>query len=222
MFLPKKSKIFDNLTEQSLLIEKAARMFQKISRDWNRLSSLSRTFEQLESQADNLVHLISSEALKTFILPLDKEDIGELTERLDDVIDGLEQTVNRLMIYKIQSNENSIPGANDAIKRFADIMVQATSQIHQGILQIKDRRMHAGEFSECCQKLHALENQGDSLHRNILKNMMKAMDKMSPDCRGSQIIALIKWKEIFQTLEDTLDVCEKIAIIFEKLRIKYM
>lgn len=221
MFLPKRSKIFNNLVEQSLLIEKAAQVFQEITHDWSRLRAGSETLKNLESQADSLVHLISSEVAQSFILPLDREDIDELTERLDDIIDGLEQTANRLVIYGIAESGSVMTENSDAIKKFSDIILQATSQVSQGIREIKDHRIHSEEFSLCCQKLHTLENQGDVQHRGVLTSMMEAAEKTSANCQTMPILALIKWKEIFQTIEDTLDVCEKIAIIFEKLKIKY-
>ena len=211
MFLPKKSKIFENLVKLSSIIEEAAQVFQKITHDWEYLKNGSEDLVTLESQADTIVHTITDDIERIFILPLDKEDIKELTDKLDDIIDGIEQAANRLYIYKILKS-------NKAIKEFSELILKAVQQIHQGILIIKEHKFHSKDFVAYQQKLHELENDGDKLHRKVLGDMMGK----SSDFNRNETLSIIKWREIFQTLEDTLDICEDIAINFDKLRIKYM
>ncbi len=212
MFIPKKSKIFESLAKQSLIVEKAAQIFQKITHNWKQLQDICVELEALENQGDEFVHTITNEIETTFILPLDKEDIKELTESLDDIVDAIEQTANRLNIYKI-------PGGNKTLEDFSALIVQAVQQIHRGILMIKENKQTSKEFISCCQNIHTLENQGDKLHRKVLGILM---EDSNPDFSENGVLFIFKWKEIFQTLEDTLDKCEDVAVLFEKLRIKYM
>lgn len=211
LFLPKKSKIFDNIIQLSLIAKEAAQILKSIADNWSRLKEGYIMLEKLEGDADDLVHIITDEVEKVFILPLDKEDVKELTDSLDDIIDNMEQIVNRLYIYKILES-------NQAIKDFSELILQAVQEIHKGIMLVRDRKMGSEEFVSCCEKLHDIENQGDKLHRKILEEMM---GRYSPEFGGRDALSIIKWKEIFQTLEDTLDICEDFAITFGRLRIKY-
>lgn len=211
MFIPKKSKIFDKLVKQSELVKETAKIFRNITHDWDQLMDGCAELKALENRADGQVHSISGDIDKFFILPLDKEDISELTESLDDVIDNLEQVANRIKIYKISRS-------NGALERFSNLILQAAEQIHQGILLIRERKIGSVDYAICYKKLHDLENEGDQLHRKVLEELF---DEGPSDFNVKDPLSVIKWKEIFQTLEDTLDRCEDIAVIFSRLRIKY-
>lgn len=211
MFLTKGLKIFESLVEQISVVEKAALAFQKMTYDWKKLKKTTANLKALETKADKIVHTIVEELEKTFILPFDKEDLEELTERLDDVIDGIEEVGNRLHIYKI-------PKSNASLKDFSKIILKAVQQIQRGVSIIKQAKITSKDFVLCYKNLHHLENQGDKLHRKFLADLMNGD---SVDLKKNSFLAVLKWKEIFQTLENTLDKCEDIAILFERIRIKY-
>lgn len=211
MFIPRKSKTFDKLVKQSELVKETAKIFKDITHDWNKLIDGCAELEALENQADEQVHSISGDIDTFFILPLDKEDISELTESLDDVVDNLEQIANRIKIYRISQS-------NDALKKFSNLILQAAEQIHQGILLIREHKMASVDYATCYKKLQDLENEGDHLHRKVLGELF---GEGPSDFNGKDPLSAIKWKEIFQTLEDTLDRCEDIAVMFSRLRTKY-
>ncbi|MEM3958492.1 MAG: DUF47 family protein [Thermoproteota archaeon] len=153
MFLPGKTKIFDALVKQSSIILEAVETFQGIVGDWSRLEEGCTALEKMEKESDELVHEITDEIERTFILPLDKEDIKRLTELLDDIMDNLEQVASRLNIYEI-------PSSNQALKDFSELVLQSTRRVHEGILMIKERKLTSWEFVSCIESLHELENRG--------------------------------------------------------------
>lgn len=212
MLIKKKSKIFEMLVEQSVVVLDATRLFQEITAKWERLQEGCVEMEKFEHQSDQLVHKITSKIEGTFILPLDKEDVKELTELLDDVMDNLEEVLNRLCIYRI-------PSSNKSLREFSALLVKATEEIHQNIVLMKNFKMSSYDFAVNYRKLHDIENEGDKLHRKILESLV---GHRSPEFNGKDPISVLKWKEVFQTIEDTLDICENIAIIFERLKIKYI
>jgi predicted phosphate transport protein (TIGR00153 family) len=213
MFFPRKSKIFDELLEQSAIVKEVAQVFRNITRDWEQLEDGSSALQTLEGQADKLVHSITDDIEKTFILPLDKEDIAVLTESLDDVVDNLEEAVNRLNIYKIFKS-------NDSLRDFSELIEQSAAYIHKGMSMIKEGKIASDDFASCGKMLHDLESQGDKLHRKVLEDLM---GNRSPSfLNGNDYLSILKWKEIFQTLEDTLDKCDHIGKLFARLRIKYI
>lgn len=212
MFFLRRTEIFDKLDRQSTIVKEAAQVFYDITHEWGQLKKGSSALLKLERAADELVHGITDEIEKIFVLPLDKEDIEELTESLDDVIDNIEEAVNRLNIYKISEG-------NDALRDFSELIRQSTMHIHEGILMIKGRKMASEEFASCVKILRALEREGDSVHRNVLESLM---GDGASFLNGGDYLSILKWKEIFQTLEDTLDKCDNIAKLFARLRIKYI
>ncbi|MCX7973727.1 MAG: DUF47 family protein [Candidatus Aminicenantes bacterium] len=211
MFLPKKSQVLIKLVEQSSVVEEGAKILKEAFNNLSELKHCCARLEILEFKGDEFVHEITEEIEKIFILPLDKEDIKEMTDRLDDILDEIEQLANRLYLYDItKGNESSI--------EFSDLILQAVKQIHKGLILVNEHKFHSDEFLECFENLHTLENQGDKLHRRVLKELMS---EASANFNNETLLSLIKWKEIFQMLEDTLDICEDVAIIFGRLRIKY-
>lgn len=213
MFFPHKLKIFDELCKQSSIVKEAAQVFDDMTHDWEHLKNGYSALQTLEGQADELVHRITDDIEKTFILPLDKEDIADLTESLDDVVDNLEEAVSRLNMYKI-------PKSNNALRDFSELIEQAAVYIHKGISMIKERKIASEDFASCGKTLRDLETQGDKLHRKVLGDMMG--NGSSAFFNGNDYLSILKWKEIFQTLEDTLDKCDHIGKLFARLRIKYI
>lgn len=211
MFLPKKSKVLEGFVKQGAIIKEAASVFQQLSEDWKHLHSYCAKLEALENEADLIVQAITDDAEESFILPLDKEDVKELTELLDDIIDNVEETADRLKIYKM-------PKTNQAVQDFAALIFQCTEQIQLGLQLLNERKLTSDKFEVCVIRLHELEGQGDKLHRQVLEKMM---GERSAEFDRKDLLSVIKWKEIFQTLEDTLDICETVAVLFVRLRIKY-
>lgn len=210
MLVFKRAKTLNKLLELAGFARDSAVALREITLDWGRLREGGSRMERLEQEADEKVHQISDDIDRFFILPLDKEDIGRLTDSLDDVVDKIEQVSNRLKIY-------NIPGTNEDLQAFSHLIVQATEQIHLGVGLIVERRMQSFEFGACFERLQSIENAADRLHRESLE---KLMCEEGPAPEGD-ILGIIKWKEIYQTLEDTLDRCEDIAVIFSRLRTKY-
>ena len=212
MFLPRQSKIFDSLLRHSEFFVEAAGTFQNISRDQRGMQKSCEEMARLELEGDNMVREVSNEVERTFILPLDKEDIMELVESIDDILDNLEDAASWLNIYGIREKDRTT-------MEFADLIMQCAEQIHQGLLLIKAHKFKTQEFMECRRKIDELEALGDGVYRRALARLLggNGARKVSP----ADVLSIIKWKEIYQVLEDTLDLCEHISVLFDRLRIKY-
>jgi len=211
MFIPRKSRVFDKLVDLSALALESAETFRNMAHQWDQLEQGCSSLKSLEKQADEQVRSISNDIESLFILPLDKEDMSVLTVSLDDLVDNLEEIANRLALYKI-------PGTHRVLKSFSDLILKAVEEVHHGVQLIKEQRMKSEEYARSCKTLRNLENEGDRLHREVLGELL---GEGSSDFDGRNPLSVIKWKDIFQTLEDTLDRCEDIAVIFSRLRIKY-
>jgi len=207
MFFPKKSKALDYVSEQTGVVVKTAQVFDELARDFKLLKDNALALERLEKNGDEFVHLISREVEETFILPMDKEDIQRLTQLLDTIIDKIEEAANRLVIYHIKET-------TPAIEEFSKRIVESIKQIETAVKLIHERKYLSAELAESCKKLHELEEDGDKIHREALRALMGETPK-------NQVLSIIKLKDIYLLLEDTLDTCEDAAILFETFKIKY-
>jgi uncharacterized protein len=158
-----------------------------------------------EKKADAIVRSITDITVKSFILPLDKEDITHLVDILDTIIDNLERVENRLNIYHLP--------ISDAVADFSKVLVDCSHNIHIAFRELALNHLTSSEFLTCCENLNSLEKKGDLIHRKHLETLMND-EKTKP-------LTIIKWREIYQTMEDTLNQCEVLAITFEQIRIKY-
>ncbi|MFC1585315.1 DUF47 domain-containing protein [Fibrobacterota bacterium] len=211
MFLPKKSKVLEMISAHASIVHNAAQLFQITVSDSGELEAGCHAMKKLENQADRMVQKITDEIERVFILPFDKEDVREITELIDDVIDNMEQTVNRIKIYKINT-------ANECMGSLSKLLLEAVKQIRSNINLIEDSKIKSDEFAAGNRKIHELESRGDEVHRKILEDLF---NNEIPGLNGNDPISIIKWKEIFQLIEDTFDICEDVAVVLERLRVKY-
>jgi len=211
MFSNPKAKIYDLLDKHSDLVVKASLILGKLCHNWSRLSNYADELAKVEHEADKLVDEITDDVEKKFILPLDKEDVKSLAEKLDDIIDDIESFANRCVIYKLQK---SYEGMED----FVAIIHEATQKIDRGVTMLARQEFDREEFIDLYRKIRQLEKQGDRHYRKILAKVMK-----NPDVSATpaQIWEMIKWREMWNRLENILDKCESVAVLFEIYRIKY-
>ncbi len=210
MFLPKKTIIFELLEKQTAILRTAATDFEKLIENFDDIDNQVSKFSRHESEADEYVHKVLNHIEQVFILPLDKDDIQTLARQLDDIMDNIEQVVNRLYIYKIKKS-------NKELHKFAKYLNTCIKEVNKGVLYIKNRKYTDKKFVECCKKMHDIENEADVLHRDVLKKLIGERSAKY----AKNTISIMKWKEIFNTLEDTIDKVEDVAILFERIKIKY-
>jgi predicted phosphate transport protein (TIGR00153 family) len=161
----------------------------------------------IESSADKLVHEISSLVEKTFITPIDKEDINDLASNLDDIIDCIESASARIEIYNVSEIH---PKMLEVCKKLIDICVKTELAIRS--LSNKNDLKKGGNFEQHLVSIHEMENLCDSSYREAIKDLWKN-EKNFKD--------LIAWKDIFSRVESASDACEHVANVLERIRVKY-
>lgn len=161
----------------------------------------------IESSADKLVHEISTLVDKTFITPIDKEDINDLAKNLDNIIDSIESASARMEIYNITDIHPRMP---DICKKLVDICVVTQSAIL--CLNNKKELKPGGQFVRNLVTIHEIENLCDATYRQALKELWK---------KEKDFKDLLAWKDIFARVEAASDACDHVATILERIRIKY-
>jgi predicted phosphate transport protein (TIGR00153 family) len=154
-----------------------------------------------EHRGDEISHDIGHRLEATFVTPFDREDIHGLISALDDVLDYVEEVADTFVLYRIDA-----PTAI-AVK-LASIVVQQCEQLHEALQHLRRYRGLDKYWIE----VHRLENEGDRVVRGAIAGLFE--DETDP-------IAIIKWKKIYNLLEATIDKCEDVANIIERITIKH-
>ena len=168
------------------------------------LAPLASKIKDLEHKGDELTHRVIDELNKTFITPIDREDIHDLLTALDDIIDFIEAVAERVYLYKM----TNAPGQ---FRDLANILVRCGHEVLAAITLLKSRDRYK-EIPPVLQRIHKLENEGDQALRAALASLFR--DMKDP-------IEIIKWKEVFENLETATDRCEDVANVLEGVALKY-
>ena len=203
--LPKEEEFFDRLKEQSSNAVRGAEEFNSLIGSYNSLSEDQRVIslkkiKDIEHTGDDLAHNIISNLDKTFITPIDKEDIHSLVMLLDDVIDLINTTAERLIIFKISKIDIYIKNLNEVVFDIA-------KKIDNGIFEVRKLK----NMNKFYIDVHTLENKGDEIYRNALIELFGK----------ANVIDIIKYKEIYELMENIIDKCESIANVMESIVVKH-
>jgi len=201
-----KGNVFFDLFERSAEnVHEAAKLLAQLLNDFQDVPNRVRQIHNIEHQGDEFTHRILDQVAKTFITPLDREDIQRIATRLDDVVDQMNTAANRLLLFKVQV----IP--EDA-KLLGKVLVDASALLIVAMRNLKDLKKRDAILDSCIQ-IHTLENEGDRLMQHALAALF---DAPNPDP-----VEIIKWKDIYQILEKATDRCEDVADALQTVVVKY-
>lgn len=202
--LPRDEKFFDLFCAVAgFVVEAATLQHRLLQTDGTQRSALVDQIKGLEHRADQVTHDVVTRLDRVFITPLDREDIHVLASRLDDVIDLIDGTARRLLIFRAgESPQGAV--------LIAEVIVRATSQLRVAVDSLQ--KNPGRTVLDACVQVKRLEEEGDSLYHEWLGRLFEG----SPDP-----LTVIKWKEIYDNLEKTLDDIEDAANVLESISIKH-
>ena len=166
-----------------------------------RLKEFVSEIKKVEHEADAVIHDLATRLDRTFITPLDREDIYRLAQELDNVVDLIDGTARRAAMFKIR---DSRPYA----VKLADILHSAVDELELSVQQVKDRR----SVAQHTLAIKKFEEAGDSAYAEAVGALFEG----TPDP-----IDVIKWKEVYDTLEEALDRCQTASIVLESISLKH-
>lgn len=161
--------------------------------------------KDIEHVGDDYTHQTIEMLNKTFVTPIDREDIHELITKLDDILDLMDGASGRLALYKIDV-------ITQEARSFSELLIKGTDILAQAISGLRNMK-NSNETMSCCINVHAVENEGDQLLRKAMTTLFER-EKDNP-------INVIKWKEIYEDLETAIDYCEDVANVIEGIILKY-
>jgi len=202
----KETSLFSLLEAQASLDVRAAEQFLTMARDFGRISHHAEVLSKMEDEGDHLTHDLQNRIAATFITPLDKEDLKELSSALDDVIDYIEAAAARAELYRLV-------GPRSELVPLAELLVQVTKLTEQAVASLQKGFGKTSNLKQTLTAIHTVENESDKLFRTALKNLF--------DEPGIDALTVIKWKELFDRIETAVDKCEHIAAIIGTILVKY-
>jgi uncharacterized protein Yka (UPF0111/DUF47 family) len=199
--IPRDTAFFDMFEELTKRLGASSRLLAELFADPGRLEHFTALIKDQEHQADGITHDIISRIDQSFVTPIDREDIHLLASRLDNVIDLIDGTARRAAMFHITET-------HAAARRLCDVLVRATDHIDAAVHKMKDSRF-VGEEGVTVKKL---EEEGDALYHQAVGDLFKG----SPDP-----LEVIKWKELYDTLERAIDQCEDVSNVLQSIALKH-
>ena len=202
--MPREGRFFDLFEQSSNLIEEAAQQFKLMLSDLSHAEGHAHKIKDIEHQADEVTHRTMEMLHKTFITPIDRDEIHQLISKMDDVVDVIEAASQRIFLYGI----TSVPQEAFSL---AEVGIRAAVCIKRAVRGLNNLK-RPQEMIKDCVEINRLENEGDTLLRSGISKLFLE----EPDTRQ-----LIKLKEIYELLESMTDRCEDVANIIEGIVLEY-
>lgn len=201
--IPKEEKFFELFESQAAHGVAAAKVFRELALKWTRDTGPFDRLRDIEHEADITCHEIYDRLNRTFVTPFDREDIRELASELDTVVDLIESVGQRMRLYQIEAS-------NEDLVRMADVLWQCTETVRKAVAELKTPEKSRRVFDYCIE-VNRLENAGDQALGAAIGRLFQG----KPDP-----LEVIKWKEIYETVEQAIDKCEDVAHTLETILVK--
>jgi predicted phosphate transport protein (TIGR00153 family) len=205
-FMPKEERFHELFSQDTRNLVGAAGLFSEIAETstLEQREALWAKLKDMESDGDRITRLIFDALNSTFITPFDREDIRSMTTDLDDVLDYLEGTAHALVLFDLKESP-------DGLRQFAVILAEMTQEIDRVTGLVWDLR-HEKEIQESIVHMSDLENQGDRLYNRLIADLFRR--------NGRDPIEILKWKEIYEGLENACDQCKNYTHVIGNIVVK--
>ncbi len=201
--MPRERAFFDYFKQQAANAHEGANVLSRFLDDYTDIETKAEHLKNLEHAGDEITHAILDHLARSFVTPLDREDIHEIASRMDDIIDLIDSAANRMVLYRITE-------PTEDIRELGKVLVTATQSLCEAFALLHNMK-HAEEILRHCINVHTQENEGD----RILQHAMGAMF-----ANNTPAIEILKWKDIYYTIETATDVCEDVANVLHSIVVK--
>jgi uncharacterized protein len=193
-------EFFDLLERAAANVVRAAELLEEMLIGFPESRGLARDILICEQDGDHITHEVIRRINETFVTPIDRDDILRLTSALDDIVDYIEEVADYLGLYQAEAPMMQAQG-------MAHVLVDATRELAAAFPLMRDFKDVSGHIVE----VHRLENEGDRIVRSAIASLFE--DGIDP-------MVVIRWKDIFERLEDAIDATERTAYVLEGVVIK--
>jgi hypothetical protein len=200
--IPQEKHFFDMLEEQADIVLQGAEALLDMVKNFDHVLEKRDKIKDIEHKGDEVVHQVAEALTRTFVTPIDQEDMSKLTSRMDDILDYIEAASHRIWSYEIKA----IPP--DMVK-LTEVILSSSKEVNHAV---KDLRNFKGknEIVKHCIEINRLENTGDDITHVAVAGLFKKYDAVD----------IIKLKEIYEYLEEATDKCEDAADVIKDIFMK--
>ena len=201
--IPQEKRFFEMLEQQADIVLEGGECLLDLVKNFDHVTEKRDKMKMIEDKGDDAVHDISEALNKTFVTPIDHDDMSKLASRLDDILDYMESASHRMWSYEIKR----IPP--DMI-RLVEVLLTATKEVNHAVKDLRNFN-RKNDIVNHCIEINRLENIVDDITHQAVAGLFKTSD----------VVDLIKFKEIYEHLEQATDKCEDAADVIKDIFIKH-
>ena len=193
-------KLFEGIADRLVA---SAEHLHRLAREFPEIDALILCIRKEEHEADDLAHMALDRLDRAFITPFDREDIHMLVGEMDDIIDAIDALVKRMPLFHVQHME-------EHFVHQTDVLLNATRAVHKAIHRL--RKTHKlSELRDTLIEIHAHESAGDDIHHAAMSHLFSG---------ALPALEVIKWKELYDYIEEAIDGCEDVGNVLERIVLK--
>ena len=192
--IPQDRAFFDLLEKESENVAVGAQKLEEAIREFDRMDERRKELKDIEHIGDDIVHQIYDKVNRSFITPIDQQDIIKLATLYDDVLDFIYAVMNRIVLYEVKES-------TPTMLKLAQLVSRSVDEIHAAFISM--RRVDEDEIDKRCREIDSLENEADVLLNDAVAELFK----------GKDVIQIMKLKEIYEYLETATDKCEDVSLV---------
>ncbi|MGI5861546.1 MAG: DUF47 domain-containing protein [Myxococcales bacterium] len=202
--LPREDSYFVLFERAADAANRGASRLQQLMDDYSQVAAAVNEIKAIEHEGDRVTHETLDKLNRTFITPLEREDIHILVTSIDDILDSLDSAASRLHLYEILEPTHEL-------RQLISVLVEATAVVKDTVSSLSNLKDPQVIFDKC-KEIKRLETQSDEILRVALQRLFR---------EEKDALAVMKWKEIYEKLERALDMCEKVANVVEAIVLKH-
>lgn len=204
---PRDEKFFVYFDQMADILCEASRILKEFLSEYKEPEKNLEKMNEVEERGDQILSRVMKQLNSSFVTPFDREDILLLVRELNNVIDHIQGTMEKIVIYKAGK-----PKA-DYILKLAAVLEEASLEIRSAVKKLPEIREQYKEIIKSCDKIRTLEHEGDYLYRAGIALLFE---------KTENVVEVIKWKEIYEHLESSLDDCENVSNVLKGVAVKYV
>jgi len=200
---PKDTNFYDLFERGVTKVHEGVQLLEDLVKNFINVPLKAKRIKDVEHEADLVTHETVAKLNKTFVTPFDREDIHGLICSLDNILDHVEAAADKLSLYRINEIK---PDAT----LLTDILLRAVQEVQKTVVQL--RHLKGGDsILQHCIEINRLENEGDFVYRSAIAKLFE---------KGDDTLDILKWKEVYESIENAIDSCEDVANVIEGVALK--
>jgi predicted phosphate transport protein (TIGR00153 family) len=204
--IPQDARFFDLFNRSAENTLEGARLLDDLLQNYVDIERKVRHLKDIEHTGDEITHEVFGALHRTFVTPIDRDDISNLASAMDDVIDWIEEAGRRIYLYHV--DEPTL-----IARQFSRVILEQCEQIARAVPLLENRR-EANHLQRAIEEIHRLENEADDLLAQAIAHLYDGVTEVP------QLIKAMRWNDLYQLLEDTTDKCETVATVLSNVALK--